>query len=89
MFKIDRLLNTRQLGLYYYTDFNEREIGVAIWNRTVGVQLRERKPRFSRSKYEKSINDLSLLIETLNKSQNIQRDHLASDMEHSHPDTKD
>lgn len=57
-FNSDTLLNTRELGLYIYTEFDELIVGVAIWNKTFGLQFKRsgKKSRlFSKKRNEEAM----------------------------------
>jgi len=90
---LDSSVNTIEVGICYFPD--EKEIGVKIWKWIMIISFGEnlpksdKKPRFSRKRYETSVKDLqSVLVSLQNKSPSSQHEVWGKSMEQSEQITK-
>ena len=69
-FNSDKLLNTRELGLYIYTEFDEFIIGVAIWNRIFGLRFERsgKRSRLFSKKHNEEASRIRDIIAYLNEA---------------------
>jgi hypothetical protein len=69
----DSLSGHNSLGFDYCVENGERWYGLLLWNKVIGIRIKETRRMLSAKKFQNSVDDLSTVIAWLNEKNTANR----------------